>query len=148
MSTRLIQILASLAKRNALRGLDVICETQHQISTRKLDKYLEQVGDELASNAHYLRIEYDALTSKVAALEAELAKLRAGQEPVDTVPKWRHDALIQHAKHQDKVIAKLRDEKKYDSLDALKAAIGKDCDDVRAWFATHPEYLSLREQNG
>jgi riboflavin kinase/FMN adenylyltransferase len=43
---------------------------------------------------------------------------------------------------------KLRDEKKYDSLDALKAAIGKDCDDVRAWFATHPEYLSLREQNG
>lgn len=43
---------------------------------------------------------------------------------------------------------KLRDEKKYESLDALKAAIGKDCDDVRAWFATHPEYLSLREQNG
>lgn len=43
---------------------------------------------------------------------------------------------------------KLRDEKKYDSLDALKAAIDKDCDDVRAWFATHPEYLSLREQNG
>lgn len=43
---------------------------------------------------------------------------------------------------------KVRDEKKFDSLDALKAAIGKDCDDVRAWFATHPEYLSLREQNG
>ena len=43
---------------------------------------------------------------------------------------------------------KLRDEMKYDSLDALKAAIGKDCDDVRAWFATHPEYLSLREQHG
>jgi riboflavin kinase/FMN adenylyltransferase len=30
---------------------------------------------------------------------------------------------------------KLRDEMKFDSLDALKAAIGKDCDDVRAWFA-------------
>ncbi|KAF7599819.1 MAG: riboflavin biosynthesis protein RibF [Candidatus Dactylopiibacterium carminicum] len=43
---------------------------------------------------------------------------------------------------------KLRDEKKYDTLDALKAAIGKDCDDVRAWFSTHPEYLSLREQHG
>ncbi|MBS1210732.1 MAG: riboflavin biosynthesis protein [Proteobacteria bacterium] len=43
---------------------------------------------------------------------------------------------------------KLRDEMKFDSLDALKAAIGKDCDDVRAWFSTHPEYLSLREQNG
>ena len=43
---------------------------------------------------------------------------------------------------------KLRDEMKFDSLDALKAAIGKDCNDVRAWFSTHPEYLSLREQNG
>lgn len=77
MSARLIQILASLAQRRALRGLDVICETQHQISTRKLEQYLEQVGDELAGNAHYLRIEYDALTSKVATLEAENAKLRA-----------------------------------------------------------------------
>ncbi|MEN3112638.1 bifunctional riboflavin kinase/FAD synthetase [Uliginosibacterium paludis] len=43
---------------------------------------------------------------------------------------------------------KLRDEKKYESLEALKAAIGKDCDDVRAWFATHLEYLSLRDTNG
>jgi len=43
---------------------------------------------------------------------------------------------------------KLRAEAKFDSLAALTDAISKDCDDVRAWFATHPEYLSLREQNG
>ncbi|MDQ7989267.1 MAG: bifunctional riboflavin kinase/FAD synthetase [Candidatus Dactylopiibacterium sp.] len=43
---------------------------------------------------------------------------------------------------------KLRDEAKFESLDALKTAIGKDCDDVRAWFSGHPAYLSLREQNG
>ncbi|MET7013764.1 bifunctional riboflavin kinase/FAD synthetase [Uliginosibacterium flavum] len=43
---------------------------------------------------------------------------------------------------------KVRDEMKFDSLDALTTAIGKDCDAVRAWFAAHPEYLSVREQNG
>ena len=82
MSNRLMQILASLAQRRALRTLNTICETQHQISTRKLGQYLEPIGDELAGHAFHLRIEYDALTSKVAELESELAKLRAGQEPV------------------------------------------------------------------
>lgn len=77
MSNRLMQILASLAQRRALRTLDTICETQHQISTRKLEQYLEPIGDELAGNAFHLRMEYDALTAKVASLEADLAQLRA-----------------------------------------------------------------------
>lgn len=76
MSNRLLQILASLAQRRALRTLNTICETQHQISTRKLGQYLEPIGDELAGHAFHLRIEYDALTSKVAELESELAELR------------------------------------------------------------------------
>jgi len=38
---------------------------------------------------------------------------------------------------------KVRDEEKYGSLDELKAAIAKDCDDVRAYFSAHTEFLSL-----
>ncbi len=34
---------------------------------------------------------------------------------------------------------KLRDEKKYDSLDDLKAGIGADIDNARQWLAVHPE---------
>jgi len=33
------------------------------------------------------------------------------------------------------LLHKLHDELKYDSLDALKAGIARDCDDARAWFA-------------
>lgn len=80
MSARLMQILASLAQRRALRTLDTICETQHQISTRKLGQYLEPIGDELAGHAFHLRMEYDALSSKIATLEAENDKLRAELE--------------------------------------------------------------------
>jgi ABC-type cobalamin transport system ATPase subunit len=42
------------------------------------------------------------------------AMLQADQQPHSAeaaVPQWRYDALIQHAKHQDKVIAKLSEEK-------------------------------------
>lgn len=34
------------------------------------------------------------------------------------------------------LLHKLHDELKYDSLDALKAGIARDCDDARAWFAS------------
>ncbi|WP_018411669.1 bifunctional riboflavin kinase/FAD synthetase [Methyloversatilis thermotolerans] len=33
---------------------------------------------------------------------------------------------------------KLRDEARYEGLDALRAAIAQDVDDTRAWFAAHP----------
>ncbi len=29
----------------------------------------------------------------------------------DTVPKWRYDALVQHCKQQDKIIAQIKEEK-------------------------------------
>ncbi|MBU0901920.1 MAG: hypothetical protein KKH62_08165 [Gammaproteobacteria bacterium] len=58
---RLMQILASLARRSPLRTLHTICETQHKISTRKLEQYLEPIGDELAGFAFNLRQDYDQL---------------------------------------------------------------------------------------
>lgn len=38
---------------------------------------------------------------------------------------------------------KVRDEEKYGSLEALKAAISNDCDEVRRYFAAHPEFVSV-----
>lgn len=38
---------------------------------------------------------------------------------------------------------KVRDEEKYGSLEALKAAIQQDCDDVRRYFAAHPEFVCV-----
>lgn len=38
-------------------------------------------------------------------------KAQQPQSAEAAVPQWRYDALIQHAKHQDKVIAKLSEEK-------------------------------------
>ncbi|WP_018607360.1 bifunctional riboflavin kinase/FAD synthetase [Uliginosibacterium gangwonense] len=38
---------------------------------------------------------------------------------------------------------KVRDEQKYPSLDALKHAIQTDCNEVRNYFAAHPEFVSL-----
>jgi len=38
---------------------------------------------------------------------------------------------------------KVRNEAKYDSLETLKTAIANDCDEVRRYFAAHPEFVSL-----
>jgi riboflavin kinase/FMN adenylyltransferase len=37
------------------------------------------------------------------------------------------------------LLHKLHDELKYDSLDALQAGIARDCEEARAWFATHAQ---------
>ena len=42
---------------------------------------------------------------------------------------------------------KLRDEKKYDSLEALKAAIGKDCEDVRDWFLNSKAFTAKAQRS-
>lgn len=73
---RLMQILASLARRSPLRTLHTICETQHQISTRKLEQYLEPIGDELAGFAFNLRQDYDQLHAANQRLEGEVARLK------------------------------------------------------------------------
>lgn len=123
MGNRLIQILASLAQRRALRGLDVICETQHQISTRKLEQYLHQIDNELSGHAHYLRIEYDALTSKVATLEAERAEQwslrREAEAKVDT---------------QAAIIAELQDENA-----KLRAELERRVPDGYRWYLVPKE---------
>lgn len=72
---RLMQILASLARRSPLRTLHTICETQHQISTRKLEQYLEPIGDELAGFAFNLRQDYDQLHAANQRLEGEVERL-------------------------------------------------------------------------
>ncbi|MEH6368516.1 MAG: hypothetical protein V7764_19785, partial [Pseudomonas marincola] len=71
-----MQILASLARRRPLRTLETICETQHQISTRKLELYLEPIGDELAGFAFNLRQDYGTLHAANQRLEGEVQRLR------------------------------------------------------------------------
>jgi riboflavin kinase/FMN adenylyltransferase len=39
---------------------------------------------------------------------------------------------------QVELLHKLRDEQRYDGLEALRAAIAQDCDEARAFLATHP----------
>lgn len=94
--SRLMQILASLARRSPLRTLHTICETQHQISTRKLEQYLEPIGDELAGFAFNLRQDYDALRKELDTLrtanqrlEGEVARLKAAlDEAAQDIAEW------------------------------------------------------------
>ncbi|MGX5220299.1 hypothetical protein ACVTMO_16905 [Pseudomonas segetis] len=82
---RLMQILASLARRRPLRTLETICETQHQISTRKLELYLEPIGDELAGFAFNLRQGYGTLHAANQRLEGEVQRLREALERITRV---------------------------------------------------------------
>lgn len=84
---RLIQILASLARRSPLRTLHTICETQHQISTRKLEQHLEAIGDELAGFAFNLRQDYEQLHAANRKLEIEVKRLLAEVERLNEAPK-------------------------------------------------------------
>jgi len=70
-NARLMNTLAELARRAPLRTLHTICETQRQVSTVKLERYLEPVGDTLAGYAFTLRIDYDKLSAALSAVTAE-----------------------------------------------------------------------------
>lgn len=70
-NARLMNTLAELARRAPLRTLHTICETQHQVSTVKLERYLEPVGDTLAGYAFTLRIDFDKLSAALSAVTAE-----------------------------------------------------------------------------
>ncbi|HEX5125845.1 MAG TPA: bifunctional riboflavin kinase/FAD synthetase [Rhodocyclaceae bacterium] len=48
---------------------------------------------------------------------------------------------LYHQRLRVKFWHKVRDEAKYDSLEILKAAINKDCNDVRNYFAAHPDLM-------
>jgi len=79
-NSRLMNTLAELARRAPLRTLHTICETQHQVSTVKLERYLESVGDTLAGYAFTLRIDYDKLRAALSAVTAERDKIKADYE--------------------------------------------------------------------
>ncbi|HAQ86562.1 MAG TPA: hypothetical protein DCR78_08980 [Pseudomonas sp.] len=70
-NARLMNTLAELARRAPLRTLHTICETQHQVSTVKLERYLEPIGDTLAGYAFTLRIDFDKLSAALSAVTAE-----------------------------------------------------------------------------
>lgn len=75
-NARLMNTLAELARRAPLRTLHTICETQHQVSTVKLERYLEPIGDTLAGYAFTLRIDFDKLSAALSAVTAERDRLR------------------------------------------------------------------------
>ncbi len=70
-NARLMNTLAELARRAPLRTLHTICETQHQVSTVKLERYLGPIGDTLAGYAFTLRIDFDKLSAALSAVTAE-----------------------------------------------------------------------------
>jgi hypothetical protein len=74
-NARLMNTLAELARRAPLRTLHTICETQHQVSTVKLERYLEPIGDTLAGYAFTLRIDFDKLSAALSAVTAERDRL-------------------------------------------------------------------------
>ncbi|MBU2047371.1 MAG: hypothetical protein KKH61_00080 [Gammaproteobacteria bacterium] len=75
-NARLMNTLAELARRAPLRTLHTICETQHQLSTVKLERYLETIGDTLAGYAFTLRIDFNKLSAALSAVTAERDRLR------------------------------------------------------------------------
>jgi len=75
-NARLMNTLAELARRAPLRALHTICETQHQVSTVKLERYLEPIGGTLAGYAFTLRIDFDKLSAAMSAVTAERDRLR------------------------------------------------------------------------
>ena len=75
-NARLMNTLAELARRAPLRTLHTICETQRQVSTVKLERYLEPIGDTLAGYAFTLRIDFDKLSAALSAVTAERDRLR------------------------------------------------------------------------
>ena len=78
-NARLMNTLAELARRAPLRTLHTICETQRQVSTVKLERYLEPVGDTLAGYAFTLRIDFDKLSAALSAVTAERDALAAAR---------------------------------------------------------------------
>ena len=67
MNSRVITTLAQMARREPLRSLHRLCESQKQVSTAKLEDYLLCAGDELAGYAGILRDEFNNIAAAPAA---------------------------------------------------------------------------------
>ncbi len=76
-NARLMNTLAELARRAPLRTLHTICETQRQVSTVKLERYLGPIGDTLAGYAFTLRIDFGKLSAALSAVTAERDRLES-----------------------------------------------------------------------
>ena len=60
-----------MARREPLRSLHRLCESQKQVSTAKLEDYLLCAGDELAGYAEILRDEFNNIAAAPAAPTAD-----------------------------------------------------------------------------
>lgn len=91
-NARLMNTLAELARRAPLRTLHTICETQRQVSTVKLERYLGPIGDTLAGYAFTLRIDFDKLSAALSAVTAERDRLRKDAERYRWASSGVHEA--------------------------------------------------------
>ncbi len=121
-NARLMNTLAELARRAPLRTLHTICETQRQVSTVKLERYLEPVGDTLAGYAFTLRIDFNKLSAALSAVTAERDALK---HALDVKEEFYQDALHSHI-----VLAQQRDQ-----LRAEVEAMRKDAERYR-WVSS------------
>lgn len=130
-NARLMNTLAELARRAPLRTLHTICETQHQVSTVKLERYLGPIGGTLAGYAFTLRIDFDKLSATLSAVTAERDRLREQVKSLQSdanswqsgYDKGRNDGT----KHRKIEIDQLRAE-----VQALLALLGKSLPVVKA----------------
>ena len=73
---RILNAAARLVQAGLLRPMYTICETQHQVGTAKLERYLEDVAEQLKTCAFEIRMGYDAMKKERDQLRAEIAKAR------------------------------------------------------------------------
>lgn len=135
-SARLMNTLAELARRAPLRTLHTICETQRQVSTVKLERYLEPVGDTLAGYAFTLRIDFDKLSATLSAVTAErdsLLQFKAAHLEWHEKTEWVQETAQVHelGKHRADVLK--------DRIDQLRAEVEMMREDAERW-----RYVSLQ----
>lgn len=130
-NARRMNTLAELARRAPLRTLHTICETQHQVSTVKLERYLEPIGDTLAGYAFTLRIDFDKLSAALSAVTAErdrLQQFEAAYNEWHDKTEWVQKTAEAHelGKHRADV---LKD--RVDKIQAEAEALRKDAERYR-----------------
>lgn len=124
-NARLMNTLAELARRAPLRTLQTICETQHQVSTVKLERYLEPIGDTLAGYAFTLRIDFDKLIAALSAVTAERDRLRE-----EMAELWKRIDKFQSQSHGITALAEI--ERLRAEVEMLRALLGKSLPVVEA----------------
>ena len=106
-NARLMNTLAELARRAPLRTLHTICETQHQVSTVKLERYLEPIGDTLAGYAFTLRIDFDKISATLSAVTAERDRLLEANEILESQERYREQDRLAATEEADQLRAEV-----------------------------------------